>query len=163
MIKNRFLLLSSVSPVNSMISHVSYESGGYLSIVPLCYILYGEVRGDDGRALLVSVVYRYKELLSHPVGSFSWWMSSMIKGSWGFRRRARRFSRSCSFCYRRVASPSRVAWPSLSRGNPPIFSDEFIRFTHTRSRRSSSFLLRYFTRGGRVIWTVLLSYRYGSG
>jgi len=48
-----------------------YESGGYLSIVPLCYVLYGEVRCDDGwESLLVSVVDSYKELLSDPVGPF---------------------------------------------------------------------------------------------
>ena len=70
-LKNRFLLLSPI--VSSKFDYFAGldKSGGYLAVVSLSDVLYREVRCDDGREpLLVSMVDRYKELLSDPVGPF---------------------------------------------------------------------------------------------
>ena len=131
------MLLSSV--LSSKFDDLArfYEPGGYLTIVPLCYVLYGEVRGDDGREpLLVSVVYRYEELLSYPFGPF-FLVDVVDDKKTGTSKACQEvFSGRVHFVIEGVLHHRESCGPVDHEAIHPVFTDEFIR--HDRSGRRLS-------------------------
>lgn len=133
-----------------------YESGGYLAIVSLCYVLYGEVRGDDGREpLLVSVVYRYKELLSHPVGSF--FLVDVIDDKKAGASKASQeiFPGRVHFVIEGVLHHRESRGPVDHKAIHPVFSDEFIRYDRSGRRLSCSDISPEVESFGPVLFEVL--------